>query len=69
MMPWEGDERLVPVLHKIVDFFFCPPPLVFAAYLGRFSNKYSTQNVKDTNYPRAVYLKADELMGKILQLV
>lgn len=68
MMPWEGQERLVAVLHKIVDFF-CPAPLVFAAYLGRFSNKYSTQNVKDTNYPRVVYLKADELMGKILQLV
>lgn len=53
-------ERLISVLHKLVDFF---SPLSYAGYLSHFSKRKSIQNIKDTNYPSAVYLTASKSIG------
>lgn len=65
---WRG-EACLSAAQIGFGFFFPPSPLVFAAYLGCFLKKYSIQNIKGTNYPCAVYLKADKLMATTLQLI
>lgn len=49
MVPWEGEERLVSELRKLIDFF--PPLLIFTAYLGHFSKYYSSAKYKKLQLP------------------
>lgn len=49
--------------------FFFPPPSYICCLFESFLEEVLNTKYKYTNYPCAVYLKADKLMGRTLQLV